>query len=502
MLSRPIRPSETQESGFVPEEISEFRAMYHSLRRQYGDHQLFGVQEDYQDQTNDNRDGRLFPALLNPIGFLNSLFSVPMAPVKQDDIALGASLDVSQLIPNVQPGLQVPVPLANKVNEITRKLPGIEPCSNYEGVCQNFETCIKTGGTPVGQCHRCLDCDVCCKYVYESQAMCEAPIAFFQSPDFPEMRDSPHSASLTFTVRSDVEQVLIEFIDFEMGVGSDGCTDFDYLEVIVPSKSEDLIGPGNAKFCGINTGQHLYLDVSAGDLLILKVVATGESFPHKQDPHGHQVYHGKSKPYRFKIKVTQILSKEPFRKTYLNLGMLNFYKTEQVGIPKYYTHLRAPASCTQYYQGRKGTVENFNFDGRSKFPNNLDYSVCIRAPRDACRFTLAAFKFNIPASDRDCVNGSLAVANGHVCCTKGHSSGDEDNQVEKYLGFDGNSDGLVKNNQFRYFYCGERMGHTDFAVSERKGPIVLKVFSCDKTVEGQTTNVGFKVGYNVEVGTC
>ena len=46
-----------------------------------------------------------------------------------------------------------------------------------------------------------------------------------------------------------------------MGIGSEGCTDQDFLEVIIPSKSDDLIGPGNSKFCGVNTDQHIYIDV-------------------------------------------------------------------------------------------------------------------------------------------------------------------------------------------------------------------------------------------------
>jgi len=491
-LARPIRPSETQESGFVPEEILQFRFLYQSLRNQYGHHQLFNS-ENFDEEVNADRSGRFFDIK----GMLNKMF-YPSVVEKPDKGEVGAELDMSSFMPD-NPFLSMPKPIVHHSKMDNSKLPGIEPCSNNEGVCMSSEKCIVTGGTPIGHCNRCMECEVCCKYLYEDQAVCESPIAYFQSPDYPDHRDSPHAASLTFTIRDDVDQVLIEFITFEMGIGSEGCTDQDFLEVIIPSKSDDLIGPGNSKFCGVNTDQHIYIDVSKGDLLILKVVATGDSSRHKSEHGHHKAYFGKSRPYRFKIKITQILAKEPFKKTYLKMGMLSVYHKEKVEIPKYYENLRAPVSCTQYYTGRKGTIENFNFDGRTQFPNKLDYSICIRTPKKACRLTLHAYKFSIPASDHECVDGTVPVSDGCTCCTKG---GSHEAEVEKYLGFDGNSDGLAKDNQFRYFYCGERLGHTDFAVSERKGPIVLKVYSCDKSVKSDVKSVGFKIGYNVEAGTC
>jgi len=491
-FARPIRPSETQESGFVPEEILQFRSLYQSLRNQYGHHQLFNS-ENYDEEVNADRSGRLFDIM----GMLNKMFS-PSVAEKPEKGEVGAELDMSLFPANPFPSLPNPKVLPS-ITEHNSKLPGIEPCSNNEGVCMSSEKCIETGGTPIGHCNQCMQCEVCCKYVYEDQAVCESPIAYFQSPDYPDHRDSPHAASLTFAIRDDVDQVLIEFITFEMGIGSEGCTDQDYLEVIIPSKSDDLIGPGNSKFCGVNTDQHIYIDVSKGDLLILKVVATGDSSRHKSEHGHHKAYFGKSRPYRFNIKITQILAKEPFKKTYLKMGMLSVYHKEKVEIPKYYEYLRAPVSCTQYYTGRKGTIENFNYDGITQFPNNLDYSICIRTPKKACRLTLQAYKFSIPASDPNCVDGTVPVSNGSACCTKG---GSHEEEVEKYLGFDGNSDGLVKDNQLRYFYCGERLGRTDFAVSERKGPIVLKVFSSDKSVQSDVKSVGFKIGYNVEAGIC
>ena len=47
-------------------------------------------------------------------------------------------------------------------------------------------------------------------------------------------------------------------------------------------------------------------------------------------------------------------------------------------IPDYYKRILAPSGCRQYYMDGKGTIQSFNFDGSAPFPNNLDYTICIR----------------------------------------------------------------------------------------------------------------------------
>lgn len=46
-----------------------------------------------------------------------------------------------------------------------------------------------------------------------------------------------------------------------MPIGQDGCGEDDYLEIISPQSPGGLLGPGNSKFCGLNTDQHIYIDV-------------------------------------------------------------------------------------------------------------------------------------------------------------------------------------------------------------------------------------------------
>jgi len=494
-LIRPMRPSEALETGFIPADILQFRSLYNSLREKYLGFPLLDNEEYASDSSEEERDGRLID-----FGLYRSLFGDSHS--KSTPVDVGASFNYAGLFPAI----------LNPSDGLTKQadfvqLPGIQPCSNNDAICQSSETCVNTGGTPIGQCSKCLQCDVCCKYVFEDQATCEVPIAFFQSPNYPEMCNDDHATSLSITIRNDVDQILLEFINFEMPIGPDGCHETDYLEIIIPTKSDDLLGPGNSKFCGVNTDQHIYLDVSPGDLVVLKTLSS-------------------SKNFRFKIKITQILGKAPFMKTFIGLGLLEIYTKKQVNIPHCYTSLRAPKGCSQYYTGLTGVIKNFNYDGTSKFPSNLDYTICIRAPHNTCRATLSSFEFSIPAwdagcvngeqsvaipaSDAGCVNGTDSVCPGMPCCTKGFKK-DSDGAFEKYLGFDGkvydekkydhhNKNGGYKKSHPRYFFCGRSLGATGFTFSDNNGPIVMKVFSDEKVAD--SSFVGFKIGYNVEVGSC
>ena len=54
---------------------------------------------------------------------------------------------------------------------------------------------------------------------------------------------------------------VLEFVYFEMPIGPVGCGQDDFLEIISPQNPGGILGPGNSKFCGLNTDQHLYLSV-------------------------------------------------------------------------------------------------------------------------------------------------------------------------------------------------------------------------------------------------
>jgi len=430
------------------------------------------------------------------------------------------------------------------------KMAGIETCSNGDGVCEDYQYCVANGGTPIGSCYNCQECSTCCKYVYDDESnTCNSAILFFQSEDYPLTRDDTYSSSLTIKIRDDVCQVLIEFVDFEFPIGKHGCFDDAYLEVINPMTPEGVLGDGNSRFCGINTDQHVYLPVRGGDLLILKVATSGKGYyddHHDDKDDKDKDYHKDySDDFRFKLKITQIIDKASFKTVAVTGGNLLvtafqsnpvlksflrkndllaeafpfavqklptkdvvvLYANIRAEVPEYYQKLLAPDGCLQYFHDSTGIIESFNYDGKSSMPKNLDYSICFKHHKH-CGMSLSALKFDIPACRKECMDGTKAIADGYPCCTAGLDGHKDDHKddhgdgshLEKWFGVDGTSDGHSKHkeNQKRYFFCGTKLGHTNYVESDRQGPLRVQVYSDDKWYDDYKSNgVGFRIKYEV-----
>jgi len=381
-----------------------------------------------------------------------------------------------------------------KTGKKKRRISSIEPCSNADGICQRDQSCGRDGRN-IGRCTNCVGCGYCCTYEFEDQATTNETIVFFQSPMYPSTRRNSMASSLSIEIRKDVTQVLIEFEDFEMPIGTGpSCLPNDYIEIISPFSPNGVLGPGNNKLCGINTGQHLYLTVRPGDLLVLKAVTSGVGFVPLSTSPGllARRFGSGANAYRFRIKVIQIideLSSLSSKRANARDGRAVF--TEITGdIPEYYERLRAPRGCLQYYTDTEGTIESFNYDGTALFPNNLKYSICFRTPLNNCGISLQALRFGIGAGNAACADGAAAVADGQQCCTQDASS-----TIEKYLGVDSTSNGVIAStgfatNQLRYFFCGSKLGETNFVVSSRKGFTRLQVFSDGNTVAAVAAGAG------------
>jgi len=570
-------PSKSRFTGYTPEEIIRFRDEYRALRVRYPDQPLITLEDHLKVEedlatalTLDNmhpmgdehaehrRGGRVLGLGLGGLvglgmtagnnlglgmGGLNGLFN---SMGFGNNFGWGAG-GVFNPVGSLVSGNQFSVGYDNTdvrgvgsaagdavgLNKSKRKqFAGIEPCSNGNGVCEKSSSCLADGGVIKGKCDAdaCEDCGSCCQYVYEDcMYTSNKTISFFQSPNFPDTRREAYTCSLSFEVRHDVDQVLIEFIIFELPISRKGCTEEDYLEIISPQKAHGVFGEGNSRLCGHNTGQHVYLDVNPGDLLILKVTTSGvQSVPLAvEGAFGDEYeYHG-NYAYRFKIKVTQIfkaggyidskrsdVGKLVFKQPTPGLGSVIINKYGE--IPNYYTRLRGDAGCIQYYFENRGQIESFNYDGKSRFPNNLDYSICIRTPKDACGLKIKALTFDLPTNVPWCMNGTNQVywvdsgaemeptREWYPCCTSGYS----DERVSKYIGIDGTSDGKTYAkkfiyDQYRYFFCGQSLGRTNFVESGRKGPLRIQVHSDDKLCPHyKGKGVGFRLKYDIETGTC
>jgi len=403
-----------------------------------------------------------------------------------------------------------------KTGKKKTRISGLEPCSNADGICQRDNRCGGDGKN-IGRCTNCVGCGTCCTYEYEDQSTTNETIVFFQSPMYPSTRRNSMASSLSIEIRKDVTQVLIEFEDFEMPIGTGpSCLPNDYIEIISPFSPNGVFGPGNNKLCGVNTGQHIYLTVRPGDLLVLKAVTSGVGFvPLSTTPGVLASRFGSgANAYRFRIKVIQIIDELSSSK-YERDGRAVF-KEISGDIPEYYERLRAPRGCLQYYTDTEGTINSFNYDGTARFPNNLKYSICFKTPLNNCGISLQALRFGIGVGNSACSDGEAAVVDGEQCCTQDASS-----TIEKYLGVDSTSNGEVAStgfaeNQLRYFFCGSKLGETNFVVSSRKGFARLQVFSdgddstfdpvvavaADGSEAVVFNDIGFKIKYELNTGIC
>merc|ERR1712168_1482313 len=527
-----VRPSETADHTYIPREIMNFREQFRMLKDKYPDRPLLSPDDFYQPKH--DRYGRLLGGGNMFTGLMNLLFGGGfISNVALKSPVVTAPVGVGPLPVPIVPVVVGDVPdfVSDYGCDMTAAKAGVLPCNGGAGVCDSCSKCKSEGGTSLGQCSLHAGVDMkkammgmksnssvghcCCKYEYKSDASTGAAISYFVSPDFPKSTSSAFSTSLTLQIREDVDQILVEFVVFEMASGYSGCSPDDFIEVI------------------------------AGDIIIFKAAVSGTGFIWKEHPGRKKLrkeYEFRTGETRFKLKITQIpfaSNEADLMDRFYNNLMQNkkLYKTKQAAIdpylgmnteegsrgfcgmvPEYYEKLRAPAHCRQYYTEIRGTFQNFNYDGKTCLPPNLDYNVCFLHTRNYCGLTLSAITFDIPTGNEKCAKGDLYSFKGTTCCTAGYISkfNEEKNpdKVTKFIGVDGTSDGSIKGvtysyNQPRYFFCGLNLGKTNFVQSKRRGSPVVKVYSdwhtCDEAKgwhNQKSHGIGFKIKYGIEIGTC
>jgi len=392
-----------------------------------------------------------------------------------------------------------------------------EPCRGGEGVCSSAAECQGMGGEPVGKCANCLGCSVCCKYVAGCQGMTDKMITYFQSPAYPRTDRSNEVCSLTLNVRDEVCQVKLDFIDFEMAAPLCGnCDLVDNLEIINTAQPGGVLGPGQSRLCGLNSGQHLYVPVKPNNVLILKATTSGVLNVPLAATDGRNRGLSGDTAFRWNVRVTQIPCRAQEDAGHgdaktgsvdVTLGDASVSVSGAVGfegrngacrckIPKHYKKLRAPWGCRQYFEDNRGKLKSFNFDGDSEVSTGLDYAICVRRTNDACGMTLNALTFSLPASPYclsgeesiDCYGGldrEVDPDRWTVCCT---GSTEAKLPGTNYFGFDGLGDGTAMRtmrgeaydpNQNRYFYCGEKFGNGSIVVGRTKGPLIMRVVTSE-----------------------
>lgn len=202
--------------------------------------------------------------------------------------------------------------------------------SNKYGTCKNDIECNKHKGKADGSCMGGLG--VCCVMALSCGDKSIENNTFFANPDFPEPSWEARQCHVELTKKHKlVSQIMIEFDEFELAPPNhDGECITDVFHIRLASNKPSPYS--GLRICGMNTGQHLYIDVSqVEEPIVLSVVTSGGGFPR-----------------RWSIRIVQMDEKN---------------------------HLVAPPGCLQYYTDTVGHFRSFNLGKNLK---NLYYAICFR----------------------------------------------------------------------------------------------------------------------------
>ncbi|BET00007.1 Hypothetical protein NTJ_12822 [Nesidiocoris tenuis] len=230
------------------------------------------------------------------------------------------------------------------------------PCpaqNGIEGTCLTRNKCLKTGGTPHGNCGT-NNRGVCCVNELSCGGATSARVTYFYSPGYPSFMQTTGNCQLTINQQNaNICQLKIEFLTLELAPPSIDTNDFGTCSIDYLSLSDNRLPP----LCGLNSGQHVYIDFNAAS----------SYHPISIDTDGNTAYN---------------------RKWYMKITQIPCNSTE-----------RAPAGCLMYYNETSGTVSSFNYDteapttGNAAWTrqiNNLRYGICVKPQAGSCSITWRA----------------------------------------------------------------------------------------------------------------
>ncbi|XP_017488921.1 PREDICTED: uncharacterized protein LOC108377170 [Rhagoletis zephyria] len=209
-----------------------------------------------------------------------------------------------------------------------------------EGICYHEFECKSLGGIPTEACADGMG--VCCVFLTGCGGTTKQSVVYFESPNYPDPVREMLICVLIINLRDNVQQLRLDFIMFELNRPTDGdCMDDQF---IVSGQNINFVVP---ILCGINTGQHIYVDVTNSFekkiyLSFITKVAAGDR--------------------SFNIKIVQLEND------------------------------LAPEGCLQFYPETEGVVKSFNYDSAGTFVNtvgatylnNLNYAICLLRAKDMC----------------------------------------------------------------------------------------------------------------------
>uniref|UniRef100_A0A182TZJ7 CUB domain-containing protein n=1 Tax=Anopheles melas TaxID=34690 RepID=A0A182TZJ7_9DIPT len=185
--------------------------------------------------------------------------------------------------------------------------------TTWAGVCYHEQECRILYGMPMDSCAGGFG--VCCVFRFGCEGRTEQNVSYFHSPHYPAAATDSLSCGFTLLLQRTVRQVLLEFVFFELQPPQLGNCVEDQFIVSVQNDQR----PHYPVLCGINTGQHMYLDIDRA--------------------YSHSLYlstvFNSKQPRAFLVKITQL------------------------------TTIRAPAGCLQFHEGVSGVLKSFNYDNGS-----------------------------------------------------------------------------------------------------------------------------------------
>ncbi|XP_050298218.1 uncharacterized protein LOC126737379 isoform X2 [Anthonomus grandis grandis] len=256
------------------------------------------------------------------------------------------------------------------------------------GICMNTYECRIEGGKSYGFC--ALGFGVCCVF----RATCKQEVinnlTYFVNPDFPDLTRGMSSCSLKVKkIESEVSQIRFDFIHFNLGQPNrkTGICEEDVFKITGENTTKDLI------ICGMNSGQHVYVDVENIDELNVEMTLSKKAVSRI-----------------WEIIITQVSFSEG-----------------------------SPPGCLQYFTGRYGTVQTMNFADNGRHLANQDYNICIRQEENMCSITYEpchenAFRIS-PNSEDTTINTNLLA--------EGSGDGESDDLRESFRAIEMCNDRII-----------------------------------------------------------
>jgi len=214
--------------------------------------------------------------------------------------------------------------------------------TSRNGTCFSSTECRDKNGQASGGC--AAGFGVCCVFVYEtSGSTISQNCSYIRNPNYPDAYTDTNSLAFNIVkCSSDVCYLRLDFESFDIN-GLSESLEYDNTNMNLVACQDKMqitspADPGLPEICGLNTGQHVYVDMGtqASESVALSFDFTG------------------TYSRFFEVKVTQLPCTSEYN--------------------------RFPG-CLQYHEGLTGRIETFNYGNcvktQSHLPNQ-DYSICVR----------------------------------------------------------------------------------------------------------------------------